>query len=100
MPMNSQVPKFESLTCTSCENETKHYAVVEFGSRENVGGICLDCENPDIYQWKEVSETCVVCDGSPDYALNAVRPHPEDHNKSTYATAANGVLVCEEHLSK
>ena len=100
MPSENQVPKFDSLTCVPCGDETTHYAVVEFESRENVGGLCLDCENPDIYQWKEVSESCVVCDNPPDYTLNAVRPHPENRDKSTYASAANGVLVCKEHRNK
>ncbi|MFC7205264.1 hypothetical protein ACFQJC_17275 [Haloferax namakaokahaiae] len=100
MTTTGQVPEFESLTCIACGNDTTHYSVVEFESRELIDGLCLDCENPDIYQWKEVSETCVVCDDSPDYALNAVKPHPENPNKSTYAPAANGVLVCDDHLSE
>lgn len=91
-------PRFDTLECISCQTDTLHYAIVEKESIDLIGGICMDCAPED--EWSEVDETCVSCENPYSYSLEAISPHPDDGEKSTYEVSQSGPLLCEEHFNE
>lgn len=90
-------PAFDELECVSCQTDTRHYAVVDMETEELIGGLCPDCSPED--EWSEVDNTCMFCETVGAYSLEAIRPHPEHDNKSTYEISTEvPLLLCETHL--
>lgn len=91
-------PVFDSLECISCQEDSLHYAVVDDDSNELMSGICIDCAPED--EWSEVDGTCVLCENSGSYSLEAISPHPEREDRSTYDIGQRGPFVCETHFAE
>jgi len=89
-------PAFEKLECISCRSETRHYAVVDTDSSELMGGLCTNCAPED--EWSEINGTCMLCENSGSYSLEAISPHPEQEDRSTYSPSQDGPLLCETHF--
>ena len=90
-------PAFDNLDCISCQTETRHYAVVDTETEDLIGGLCTNCSPED--DWSEVDNTCAFCETEGAYSLNAVSPHPEKEDMSTYQLNTDAQLLCETHLN-